>query len=248
MKDFSNNLENMKFKIVFFDNNQERIDSYAPITTGNNPNITLDFKCGDVRDIIRESNAHILVSPANCYGWMDGGIDDIYRKIFPEIESRVKSAIRRYDMKTGRDDYVLPIGSSILVPTGPGPMGKDLSVRVLACVPTMVTPENITTKPRNIYWAMRGLLKMLDQMARKYAMEEKQPTTIIVACPCFGTGVGGMSATESAKQIQSAFFDHSVKEPSICEAKCEVKVLTQIDSLAYVLSNHANVVLASNEN
>src|SRR5262245_39214599 len=54
-----------------------------------------------------------VVSPANAYGFMDGGIDSAFHTFFgPEVQSRVQEAIGR------RPEGYLPIGASLVVPTG----------------------------------------------------------------------------------------------------------------------------------
>ena len=56
---------------------------------------------------------HCMVSPANSYGFMDGGIDAIYCQFFgAQIERTVMSAIER------RPDGILPVGESMVVKTG----------------------------------------------------------------------------------------------------------------------------------
>ena len=63
---------------------------------------------GSVLDIA----AQAVVSPANSYGWMRGGIDAVYAQAFPGIEQQVRSIILAYH---GGE---LPIGEAVVVPTG----------------------------------------------------------------------------------------------------------------------------------
>src|SRR5262249_59304991 len=54
-----------------------------------------------------------VVSPANSYGFMDGGIDAAYRAFFgAQIETAVQDAIAR------RPEGHLPVGASLVVRTG----------------------------------------------------------------------------------------------------------------------------------
>src|ERR1044072_1885337 len=55
--------------------------------------------------------AEAVVSPANSYGWMRGGIDAVYARAFPPIEQHVRSAVLAYH---GGE---LPVGQAVLVPT-----------------------------------------------------------------------------------------------------------------------------------
>lgn len=232
----------MKYLLLFFDHNEKNIEQYKELTFASDK-IHLRYDSGDVKDVMRRHSPHIIVSPANCYGSMDGGIDSIYMQMFPEIESRVQQRIAQLGVKTSSGRKVLPIGSAILVPTGPcgNAIAGEIHTKLIACVPTMFTPQLITKTPTNVYWAMRGLLKLLMLMDRNCALEESSgESEYIVACPCFGTGVGGLSIDESVRQVQAAMFDHAAGDKSLCDAKCDVRVCCEPKSWAYVLSNHAN--------
>lgn len=227
----------MKFKLLFFDYNADYIAEYQHLTNSI-PGLELVFEVGDVRDVIRRNAPQILVSPANCHGWMDGGIDAIYMEMFPEIEPRVKARIHQFGIKTARGDPVLPIGSAVLVPTGPCVAGP-IPTKLLACVPTMVTPQIITGTPTNVYWAMRGLLNLIHMIDRDGSWDDVTgKTQITIACPCLGTGVGELEIGESTRQVQAALFAHASADKSICDPKCDVAVITK--PWAYVLTNHAN--------
>ncbi len=64
---------------------------------------------GDILTVARCA----LVSPANSYGYMDGGIDRLYvAKLGADLQRRVLEAIDRES-----NGYV-PVGSAVLVTTG----------------------------------------------------------------------------------------------------------------------------------
>ena len=63
---------------------------------------------GSVLDI----EAQAVVSPANSFGWMRGGIDALYSRAFPEVEQNVRSGVLAYH---GGE---LPVGEALIVPTG----------------------------------------------------------------------------------------------------------------------------------
>lgn len=82
-------------------------------------------------DILRAAHTS-LVSPANSYGYMNGGIDLAYRFHFGiQIEHTVQAAIK----KTAGP--YLPVGQALLVPTG-----HDV-IQTLIVAPTMFIPEPI---------------------------------------------------------------------------------------------------------
>lgn len=76
---------------------------------------------------------------------------------------------------------------------------------LLACVPTMFLPENIRGT-ENVYWSIRGLMTLLDE-----TFKSDCNTTPLIAVPCMGTGVGHLSAEESAIQVNRAINSHKIK-------------------------------------
>ena len=110
--------------------------------------------CGDVQTIVREKT--VFVSPANCLGFMDGGIDYVYsRKMFPGCEQQVKQKIKDLGFQTllGRD-YV-PIGSAFLVPVG--------ETTGLLCAPTMFLPHDVS-QTRNAYLSCLAALLVFQKI------------------------------------------------------------------------------------
>ena len=60
----------------------------------------------------KSDNKIFYVSPANSFGFMDGGVDKIYsRRMFRDVEDKVKNVITKLGKKSklGRD--YLPVGS-----------------------------------------------------------------------------------------------------------------------------------------
>lgn len=213
-------------KLLFFDHSLENIDEYRKTLPVNTESvIEYDFVIGDIRKIVNEHDIQILVSPANSCGFMNEGIDAVYMELFPGIENKVKERIAKCAItQTERGMKTLPVGSAILVPTG------DPVIKLLACVPTMMMPSNIVGT-YNVYWAMRGLLRLLQPVADQ--------TSITVAIPPFGTGVGSMSSQESAQQIASAIDDHLRGNVAVCDPNCDAHIVDTICKWAYVLSDHA---------
>src|SRR5947208_510544 len=90
---------------------------------------------------------HCVVSPANSYGFMDGGIDAAYRAFFgAQIERRVQEAVAQ------RPEGHLPVGASLVIRTG------HQRVPFLIVAPTMTVPEQVMSS--HCYRAMRAVLRV----------------------------------------------------------------------------------------
>jgi len=126
-----------------------------------------------------------VVSPANAHGFMDGGIDSAFRKFFgAAVEVRVREAIGR------RHEGYLPIGASLVVPTG------NARIPYMIVAPTMLAPEAIESQ--NCYRAMRAVLRVAA------AQDEVGEA---VYCPGLGTGVGQVVPKEAARKMVEAYKD-----------------------------------------
>lgn len=126
-----------------------------------------------------------VVSPANAFGFMDGGIDAAYRKFFgAAVEERVREAIGR------RPEGYLPVGASLIVRTG------HPAIPYLIVAATMLNPEMIDSD--NSYRAMRAVLR---------AAAAQKGIGQAVFCPGLGTGVGGVAPEQAAEQMANAYSD-----------------------------------------
>jgi O-acetyl-ADP-ribose deacetylase (regulator of RNase III) len=136
-----------------------------------------------------------LVSPANSFGMMDGGVDAAITKFFGiSLMERVQQKIL--------DDYLgeQSVGTSFIIETG------HPQYPFLAHTPTMRVPMQIigTDIPYIAMWAM---LLAVEQYNRHHDI---QITTI--ACPGLGTGIGRIPPNESARQMALA-YDHFIYPP-----------------------------------
>ena len=136
-----------------------------------------------------------LVSPANSFGLMDGGIDAAIIKYFGDsLMTLVQQKIL--------DEYLgeQPVGTSMIVETG------HPQHPFLAHTPTMRVPMSIagTDIPYVAMWAM------LLAIRRHNRQQEKQIRTVV--CPGLGTGIGQVSYQEAARQMALA-YDHFVYPP-----------------------------------
>lgn len=124
-----------------------------------------------------------LVSPANSHGYMDGGIDRLYKQYFGStIEGKVQENILKHPMK------YLPVGESIIIPTG------HEKIKYLIVAPTMIMPE--ATDAEASYRAMKAIIRC----ALKNSNQVNN-----VFCPGLGTGVGMVPPNEAAKAMAKAW-------------------------------------------
>ena len=123
-----------------------------------------------------------LVSPANSFGIMDGGIDGKLRDFFGmEIERRVRQKIAT--------EYYgeLPVGAAITTETG------HEKYKYLISAPTMRVPEDVSTS-LNAYLAMRAIL-----------VECKKNHIDSVAIPGLAALSGRMDPKIVARQMRAAY-------------------------------------------
>lgn len=133
---------------------------------------------------IFDERADAIVSPANSFGFMDGGIDYLYLKHFGEhLQGNVQDAIK--DLYDGE----VLVGQAFVVETG----ASDFPYMIVA--PTMRVPEVIKDATA-IRLAMKAAMKLaLDQGFKK------------VACPGLGMGSGFVKPPVGASAMWNGYND-----------------------------------------
>lgn len=142
-------------------------------------------------DILALARGQALVSPANSFGWMSGGLDlGIASRYAPAVDigRRVQAAIRQD--AAGE----LPVGQALVIPTPEGPFSH------LVCAPTMRTPQPVAAS-LNAYLAFRAILLSV----RAWNAEMPPAPITHVYCPGLGTGVGGIPLARAARQTRGAW-------------------------------------------
>ena len=175
--------------IIFFDQNVENINAYKNVL---GEIADFGFVTDDFEDILDKYKMHAVVSPANSYGMMTGGIDRTYTKFFSNVENTVKERISSFNLKTKMKKNYIPVGSAVMVKTG------DDRCKFLICAPTMFMPDAINDT-ENVYYCFIGILHLL----KHYDSFLK----VVVMCPCLVTGIGEMEADKSAEEIKRAYND-----------------------------------------
>ena len=137
-----------------------------------------------------------MVSAANSFGLMDGGVDAAIIRFFGDgLMDRVQRRIL--------DDYLgeQPVGTSVIVETG------HPTHPFIAHTPTMRVPMDIA-RTDNVYRAMWAML-----LAVRRHNEHAERRIDVVACPGLGTATGRMPHPEAARQMALA-YRHFLEPPS----------------------------------
>ncbi|MEZ4772332.1 MAG: macro domain-containing protein [Bacteroidia bacterium] len=130
-----------------------------------------------------------MVSAANSFGLMDGGVDlAIIRFFGPELEKRVQRVII--------EEYFgeQPVGTSFVIPV------NNPQNQFVAHTPTMRVPMPINGTD-NVYLAMKAMLEAVNRYNKENASSPIQS----VVCPGLGTATGRMPFIEAARQMSLAY-------------------------------------------
>ncbi|MGO9484939.1 MAG: macro domain-containing protein [Rhodomicrobium sp.] len=138
-----------------------------------------------------------MVSAANSFGLMDGGVDLAIIQFFGfELMDRVQERVLA--------DYLgeQPVGTCFIVETG------HAKHPFLAHTPTMRIPMPIT-RTDNVYRAMWAMLLAV----RQHNLNSNGKPIKTVACPGLGTATGRVPAREAARQMAAA-YRHFLQPPA----------------------------------
>lgn len=164
--------------------------------------------CPDVSvstgDIFAEP-ADAVVSPANSFGFMDGGIDLAYSLRFGwHVQDRLQALLH------AEHDGELPVGQAAIVETG------DPRFPLLISAPTMRVPMDVSATV-NAFLAFRAVIRA----ARAYNRTARRPIETILS-PGLGTAVGRMHPQACARQMYHAYrtshLGHRVPPADLMEA------------------------------
>jgi O-acetyl-ADP-ribose deacetylase (regulator of RNase III) len=157
--------------------------------------------CGDLPDVsvhrgsILDLSVDAVVSPANSFGFMDGGIDHLYSHHFGwEVQERLQELIRI------RHHGELLVGTAEIVETG------HPRIPYIIAAPTMRVPM-VLIDTVNPYLATRAVLLLIKHGVVSTGALTGEPVAAAVqsvAFPGLGTGVGRVGPNTCAHQVRSA--------------------------------------------
>ena len=182
LKPFGKNLPEKSLKIILCGNDTEAtsafVDQFFEIAC-------VQIVLGNILDL----DTTALVSPANSFGEMSGGLDKA-------IDNFYDQRAQKTAMKMIQEKYFgeLPVGNAEILS-----MATEI-FPYLILAPTMRIPGKLPNDSINAYLAMRAALISIEEFNRF-----KPGGISSVAIPSFCTGVGGMQYIESAKQMRTAF-------------------------------------------
>jgi len=129
---------------------------------------------------VLDQPANAVVSPANSFGFMDGGVDWAYLQFFGmELQTRVQMVIRLQKFQE------LLVGSAVVVPT------YHESIPFLIVAPTMRVPK-IITDPADIMLATRAAVRV----ATDFRFDH-------IVMPGMGTGCGQVRPEIAARAMRA---------------------------------------------
>ncbi len=132
--------------------------------------------------------ADAIVSPANSFGFMDGGIDAVFTyQLGPQLQHNLQARLRA---EWGGE---LPVGQAVVVPTGRS------EIPLCVSAPTMRIPCDVSDTV-NAYLAFRAAL----QAVVAYNAGASTPIRSLL-CPGLGTAVGRMPPKQCARQMRCAW-------------------------------------------
>ena len=139
---------------------------------------------------ILEESADAIVSPANSFGYMDGGLDLVYSQHFGwEVERDIRQILLEvYDGE-------LPVGQAVVCS-----MRREAAPFFMISAPTMRVPMKVD-QTANAYLAFRAVLRAV----RRHNADCPDTPIRSVLCPGLGTGEGAMPYTRCARQMRYAY-------------------------------------------
>jgi O-acetyl-ADP-ribose deacetylase (regulator of RNase III) len=161
---------------------------------GSLPNISIH------RGSILDLDVDAVVSPANSFGFMEGGIDGVYRRYFGgHIQERLQALLG------AQHDGELPVGNAEILAT------DHPRLHFIIVAPTMRVPMSVTGT-MHPYLAARAVFRLVKQgvFAPGSGGEGHVSSRVAaVAMPGLGTGVGRVEPLACARQVRLA-YEHIV--------------------------------------
>lgn len=180
-------------------------------------------------DIFKEGPAaDAIVSPANSFGFMDGGIDMAYSRHFGwQMQERLQKLIREQyhgELLVGQAAIITTVEHHNRNAVDWSKYNEGQPIKYLISAPTMRVPMDVSYSS-NAYLAFRAIILEVEKFN---AMHQDEPIRSVL-CPGLGTAVGMMPRDRCAFQMFKAF--------EVFDVGIETQIL-QPDNLAIPLVHH----------
>lgn len=180
-----------------------------------------DLDCVTVHEgSILDASAEAVVSPADSFGFMDGGIDARYAQHFGR---HVQEKLRRLILE--RHHGELLVGSAEIVET------DHARFPYLIAAPTMRVPMVLGQETINPYLATRAVLLLVNRGTFGHGKEagtKIKDRVQTVALPGMGTGVGRVSFGVCARQVRAAIEDFVLEKYTLPRSWAEASERHQL--------------------
>jgi len=144
---------------------------------------------------LEDTGTWAVVSPANSFGDMTGGIDAVYLQRWPDVMKNLQKLIRQ------ERDGELVVGDALIVDTC-----KDAEEKIHYCIaaPTMRVPADVRGSC-NAYLSFRAALVAVRRHNRAAKVSGEAQLINTVLSPMLATGVGRMPPRTVAFQMGMAY-------------------------------------------
>jgi O-acetyl-ADP-ribose deacetylase (regulator of RNase III) len=167
-----------------------------------------DLECVAIHDgSILDARCDAIVSPANSFGFMDGGIDALYLQRFG---SHVQDRLRRLILDHHHGELL--VGTAEVVAT------NHTGIPYLIAAPTMRVPMILGSETVNPYLAARATLLLVSRGTFKSGSEAGRKISEriqTIAFPGLGTGVGRVPFEVCAMQLRAAIKEVVYNPPRL---------------------------------
>jgi len=175
--------------LLLFDSNKEIANAFTT-HFADLPNVSIRH-C--LLEELNPDSYDCLVSPANSFGLMDGGIDRAITELFG---NQLMKRVQKYIIRNYAGEQ--PVGTSFLIPIEDHQ--DDRICHYLSHTPTMRIPMDISDTD-NVYVAMKTLLVQVIDFNMSCVFRKIRT----IACSGLGTKTGRVSPDSAARQMRLAY-------------------------------------------
>ncbi len=215
VKGFGKGAKETVLRLTLCDTNADMTDAWLDSFFGVDG---VEIVQGDLLDAAEDA----VVSPANSFGDMSGGVDK-------RIDDFYRGAAQEWITQAIREQFLgeLPVGMALVVAM------PDSRIPFVVAAPTMRVPQPVPDSI-NAYLALRAALVAVTRHNAQNIQNTRPVHSLAVPGLC--TGVGGMSPALAARQMRAAYDNiigegwKQVEHPAMAPFALNRKILTWRDT------------------